>query len=332
MDASLGTDARTETGTALQKSDGRRSDAAADPLALALAASMLAGPTPPSATNVLSAVADEQTVERDTNEVSALWPLAPASSERPKSARELDGERETLLVKSVYDTEREYLSVAAFDKHRAAGITKAKDALLLTPELSDRARALAAHHQAKVALLAPRPGNPARKVVDSAMDPLFALALVARQRDDEHYEDTRQKKERLLNDVLASAPATQHELARELLAFLRDEASLDVGFCRRQMHRALALEPDGMSARVCALALDAYPHRRFSDRRSAPPRAAHVALVLNDAATPREELVSLRLRQAFGSLTDVEVTRAELLVKQSKHSAGASASRRSRIK
>jgi hypothetical protein len=211
-------------------------------------------------------------------------------------------------MKSVLDTVREYLDMASVDRERAKRIEGIKDALAFVTELCDRDRAVAAHARAKTVLLAGTVPEERKK------DHVFALGLLAEELDEAQRVASMQMHNRLLDEAKRTAGHAREALVVRLTKFLSTPSSYSVSACRRLMLDAAASQSTHVEALVFALALNAFPHRKFSLKQIGEPSGRNVRAPGRDD-DHRDELVALRVQQAFGDMSENDVARAIELVR-----------------
>lgn len=168
----------------------------------------------------------------------------------PRHERESNHER--LLVESIYDSERAFMSLKNRDPQRAADIVSLCEHLKATGQLMDRDMVLAAHAREKVAL--PKTDRDLR---EGHEDRVMAFALIGRELDDRYREAMKVEKEKLLGELEVLPPEKRDEVFADFESFSERDAANDSNFCRREMHKALREEREELHrAYVYALALD----------------------------------------------------------------------------
>lgn len=182
-------------------------------------------------------------------------PYAP-QSERTEPIEQARHERESnherVLVESIYDSERAFMSLNNRDPQRAADIVSLSDHLKATGQLTDRDMVLAAHAREKVAL-----PTAARDLREGHEDRVMAYALIGRELDDRYRDQMKVEKEKLLGELEALPAEKRGEVFADFESFAERDAANDSNFCRREMHKALREEREELHrAYVYALALD----------------------------------------------------------------------------
>jgi len=229
--------------------------------------------------------------------------------------RRRENAREGELISAVYMSERRYLEVRLTEPERAERVSAMASALRFAPELRSREQALVLHGQAwhRRALEC----DPS--LWRAQEDNLMAVALVARERDDDHHALTRATRERLATSGRSTQGAERAALRDELREFLRRDVSSDAQACRREMHAAVEHPSTDDDPRLYALALEAFPHRPFrmspDERRAASPRPVfdeeRTQVGAIDVERLESELIDLRTAHAMNELSDEGLVRAE---------------------
>lgn len=201
----------------------------------------------------------ERATELDPQRAATLTmqgrPYAPQSERTEPLAharheRESNGER--VLVESIYDSERAFMSLKNRDPQRAADIISLCDHLKATGQIMDRDMVLAAHAREKIALPKTEP-----ELREGHEDRVMAYALIGRELDDRYREQMKVEKEKLLGELEALPAEKRDEVFADFESFAERDAANDSNFCRREMHKALREEREELHrAYVYALALD----------------------------------------------------------------------------
>lgn len=175
-----------------------------------------------------------------------------------EAMRQRGNAREDVLLRALSRAEQRFVLMRAKDPESARLVKTLASAFRHAPELQDRMRVLLTLKNAIEVRQKER--DPMLAVEQERR--VVALALVAREREDEHRERIAAAKERLVEDARRLADDEKQRVRADLLSFLRTRGSLDAQHCQRAMQGAMQSGGKG-EAMVYALAMNAFPLREL---------------------------------------------------------------------